>query len=164
MPFSPEAPTVGVSVLRVLPLRGLLLVCLCSEKSVPRCRASSRHRTATSRALQAQCNPPKCPFPSLRAASLSVAALNMDDTTFSMSSNVIIFMINLSPSLSGSPRKTLPVALNAAQSDPLVHGRLPYFIPHIVPFGYPSSSIPSNTVHRPPSTVLRPPRPLNMGL
>ena len=45
------------------------------------------------------------PFSSLRAAALSVAALNTDDTTFSMSSNVIIFMVNLSPSLSGNPQK-----------------------------------------------------------
>ena len=34
-------------------------------------------------------------FSSPRAAALSVAALNMDDTTFSMSSNVIIFIVNL---------------------------------------------------------------------
>jgi hypothetical protein len=33
-------------------------------------------------------------FSSLRAASLSVAALNMDDTTLSMSSNVIMFIVN----------------------------------------------------------------------
>jgi hypothetical protein len=105
------------------------------------------------------------PFSSLRATSISVAALNVDDTTFSMSSNVIIFMVNLRHLLPWEPTKN---AFNVAQCDHPVRGRLPYFIPH------PSSFIPSNVggcatmpiacrlrpssfVHRPPSTVHRPP-------
>jgi hypothetical protein len=45
------------------------------------------------------------PFSRLHAPSLSVAGLNMDDTTFSMSSNVIIFIVNLRPSPSTGPPK-----------------------------------------------------------
>ncbi len=45
------------------------------------------------------------PFSSLLAASHSVAALNRDDTTFSMSSNVIIFMVNRSPFTRWQPTK-----------------------------------------------------------
>ncbi len=42
------------------------------------------------------------------------------------------------------PKKTHPMWLNVAQCDHPFRCRLPYFIPHIVPFGYPSSFIPSN--------------------
>jgi hypothetical protein len=55
------------------------------------------------------------PFSTLRAASLSVAALNTDDTTISMSSNVIIFMVNLCLLPSGSSRRTPPMWRNVAQ-------------------------------------------------
>jgi hypothetical protein len=47
------------------------------------------------------------PFSSLRAASLSVAALNMDDSTFSMSSNVIILVVNLGPCPPITPPKPI---------------------------------------------------------
>ncbi len=74
------------------------------------------------------------PFSGLRPASLSVAGPNLDDITFSMSSNVIIFATWLSHPPSWSRSKS---AFNVAQSDHPARGRLPYFIPH------PSSFIPS---------------------
>jgi hypothetical protein len=74
------------------------------------------------------------PFSTLRAFSLSVAGLNMDDTTFSMSSNVIIFMVNLFPSPSGSHTKTLQMWLNVAHSD--APRRWSFFVLH------PSSFLP----------------------
>jgi hypothetical protein len=52
------------------------------------------------------------PFSSPRATSISVAALNVDDSTFSMSSNVIIFMVNLRHLLPWEPTRN---AFNVAR-------------------------------------------------
>ena len=93
MSLAPQAPMVGVGLLawtacvgRALAMKPLCIAVLHRAVILPP-RAQCRHNVTHQNE----------PFSSLRAASLSVGALNMDDATFSMSSNVIIFMVNFPP-------------------------------------------------------------------
>ena len=67
-------------------------------------------------------NHQKGPFSALRAILLSVGALNLDDNTFSMSLNVIIFMVNLHHLLSWEPTKN---AFNVARTGSIAARLLP---------------------------------------
>ena len=111
---------------RALPLKGLLLVRPRGEAAIC-CRASSCYLLPPRAHPRHNVIHQNGPFSGPRAAFLSVAALNMDDTTFSMSSNVIIFIVKLRP----VPSCTSPSASHLAKR--------------------------GGAYHRPPSTVYRPP-------
>ncbi len=134
---SPKAPTVGAALLHLF-----LLIRLYPESPLswepallvrPRCLADHLFSSPGVRCGH-NVTHQNSPFSSLRAASLSVAGLNMNDTIFSMSSNVIIFIVNLFPSPSGSHTKTLQMWLNMAHSD--APRRWSFFVLH------PSSFLP----------------------
>ncbi len=93
------------------------------------------------------------PFSSLRAASFSVAGLNMDDNTFSMSSNVIIFgqprpLALLSPTRNASNMANCgSVGPSRSWSSAVLHPSSLLL--------HPCRECGVSAIYRPPSTVLR---------
>ena len=141
MPFSPKAPTVGVFVLCV---RSPCSLCLCGEKSVPRCSPSSKlhdscsdvhHSMLAWCALQPQCRAPESPiFGSPCLPHLCSPLSKHDMHIFDV--NKCTYLYRQPPSSTPcNPTKTLPMWGSARQP--------PSFVVSVLR--------PSSTVHRPSS-------------